>query len=315
MALTDTYLQPNSFPRVDSSPHWGERELLIDFVGGPYQVSGLNSEQAQQLSHHFDHVSCPPTGESGDAALIKVMQVDPSVFRPLPPPPRPLSMDLEADAKAVRFASESLCGMIELTGERAGYLWTNATHTRFRNSDFQNFLRVFVTYRLASSGGMLIHSAGVVNRGMAYLFPGRSGDGKSTFSRLSLDHDRAVLSDDMNALTWSNGRPYLEKVPFTGDLGRTPTKSGRYPLAAILGLKKSEHTSIAPMPRSQALALLLASAPYLNADSHRTDYLLDRFSALLEYCPVHTMLFNTRDNPWPVIEQECGSPRQESAQQ
>ena len=225
-SLTDTYLEDTvPFPDPASSSSWGDRDLLIDFVGGPYHVTGLNPAQARELSTYFEQLVPASRDRSPAVSTIRVMPVGPEIFRALPPPPRPLGMALESGPCTVRIASESMCGLIDLSGHQDGCLWTDARYANFRHSDFQNFLRVFVAYRLTAMGGMLLHSAGVVSDGRAYLFPGRSGDGKSTFSRLSLGHGKTVLSDDLNALTWHEGRPFLEKVPFTGDLGRSPSRS------------------------------------------------------------------------------------------
>jgi hypothetical protein len=51
-------------------------------------------------------------------------------------------------------------------------------------------------YALAGRKGACIHSSAVDLNGKGYLFPGRSGAGKSTISRSFISKNHTVLSDD-----------------------------------------------------------------------------------------------------------------------
>lgn len=309
MPITDTYLsQPDQFPEPSDCPPWGDHDLLIDFVGGPYHVTGLNREQAEQLQDRFADICLGRTTRFGDWVTIHARRAPATLYDVRRPVPIARSFDLDPTADRVRIAGENMCGLIELDNRIAGYLWTPAQDTRYEKSIFENYLRIFVTYRLLQAGGMLLHSAGIVSGGHAFLFPGRSGDGKSTLSRISLEHGRTVLSDDLNALTWHSGRPFLEKVPFSGDLGRTPAPSGRFPLRGIFALRKSGKTALHPLPKSRALSLLAASAPFLNADLYRLPELLNQLYKLTLAVPTHTIEFNLTDNPWTVLDHALSGP-------
>ncbi len=56
--------------------------------------------------------------------------------------------------------------------------------------------QLLLMYALAARRGACIHSCAADFNGKGYLFPGRSGAGKSTISRIFQSRDRAVLSDD-----------------------------------------------------------------------------------------------------------------------
>ena len=63
------------------------------------------------------------------------------------------------------------------------------------NSSIENFLRVLYSWLCIYKDALLIHSAGVIKGGKAFVFFGPSRSGKTTMARLSLDH--TVLSDDL----------------------------------------------------------------------------------------------------------------------
>ena len=79
---------------------------------------------------------------------------------------------------------------------------------------------------------------------------GRSGAGKSTSSRLALESGWEVLSDDMNALVRDQGDWRVEKLPFAGDLGQTPSRSRLYPIAGLHWLQQAADHAAGPMPAS-----------------------------------------------------------------
>jgi len=166
---------------------------------------------------------------------------------------------------------------------------------------FENFFRLLVAYRLNQIGGALLHSAGLVRDSRAYLFLGRSGAGKSTISRISQEAGVEVLSDDMNALVLEHGRATVEKLPFAGDLGQTGGRRGGVSLAGLYRLEQAETHAVEPFPKPEALALLLSCAPYLNADPHRTDRLMENLAALARNCDVKRLAFRRDAGFWDLI--------------
>ncbi|MFC1777595.1 hypothetical protein ACFL3I_09675 [Pseudomonadota bacterium] len=303
MAITETYLtNPEWFPGTGEGTHAGNNDLFIDFVGGPYHVKGLNERQVEQLGNHFDGVCSTSPKSTGEMVNIDVYEVPSSHFHLPDPPPMYREFDLDPRQSEFRVAGENMYALIDLSGNISGHLWTVKEEQCFHSNTFENFFRMLVTYRLQESGGCLLHSAGIVSRDEAYLFPGRSNDGKSTLSRLSLEEDRIVLSDDMNAITWLDGQPYVEKVPFTGDLKRSWTRSASYPLKALFAIRKSAKTSVEDLSPSKALTLLTACSPYLNADPHRMSQLLENHYQLTRKIPANILNFSLSGDIWEVIE-------------
>jgi hypothetical protein len=185
------------------------------------------------------------------------------------------------------------------TALRAG-LWTCEDEGELFAPVLENHLRAAYAYRLAATGGALIHSAGVVFEGRAFLLTGPSGAGKTTAASLCLAQGGSVLSDDLNALRaapaerGAAGAFQVEKLPFTGDLGETGTAGGRWPLAAVVRLRrlrKGEADAIRPLTPGAALAALLASAPIVNRDPYRREPLLATLEEVALTVPAYELTF------------------------
>lgn len=293
---------PDEFPHSFQEEPWGNECLEIDFVGGPYLVSGLNAVQAGQLRNHFED-SCTDGSAGGhDGVRIRLCKAHPSAFKEIVLTSWELTFDLDYHDEFLHVAGLHAAARITLKPGPGATIWTSRNgEPDFPANIFENIFRIIVTNRLHDSGGMLIHSACVIDDGCAVLFPGRSGDGKSTLSRLSLDTGRMVLSDDMNALTWNNGRPMVEKVPFAGDLGRTWARSSQYRLKAVFGISKTEDTTVCAMPLAKTVALMVASAPYLNTSRQRLPDLLAHIHRFAGAVPAGLLGFRPDQDCWPAI--------------
>jgi adenylylsulfate kinase-like enzyme len=130
---------------------------------------------------------------------------------------------------------------------------------------------------------------------------GLSGAGKSTVSRLALESGRLVLSDDLNAVVVDGGRPWVQQVPFTGDLGGSRTTRGRFPLGRVFRLRQAAAAALRPMSRAEAVALLYGCAPYVNADPLRRDQLLANLEACMAGVPAGELSFRRDGTFWPLL--------------
>src|SRR5205823_7896354 len=71
---------------------------------------------------------------------------------------------------------------------------------------------------LARGRGVEVHGCGVIDtNGVAYLFPGHSGAGKSTIARLWRDQGATILSDDRLILRLRDGRVWMYGTPWHGE--------------------------------------------------------------------------------------------------
>jgi hypothetical protein len=113
-------------------------------------------------------------------------------------------------------------------------------------------------HRLAREGAAEVHACGVVWRGRALLFCGRSGAGKSTTARLWKRHARGarLLSDDRVVLRPGRRGVRAHGTPWHGDGGFAAASSA--PLGALFFLKRGGESRLRPLLRAQAAARLFA---------------------------------------------------------
>jgi hypothetical protein len=80
-------------------------------------------------------------------------------------------------------------------------------------------LRIVHTLILAREGGILLHSAGAIRNGKAFLFSGVSGAGKTTISRLA-PPDVTLLTDEVSYVRRDDDGYRACGTPFAGELAR-----------------------------------------------------------------------------------------------
>lgn len=298
---------PDLFPVRHSGERWGGKRLLLDFAGGPYALHGLSARQRDGLARRYGEL-CRPEPLPGDTLEVQVFRAPESDFRELESKPwRDYPLELDPAPDAVRVASRRFVGRLDWRPELAAALWTPVEGPAAeRVGVFENFLRVLAAYRLAERGGVLLHSAGVVHRGRAYLFVGPSGAGKTTIARISRDAGKTVLSDDMNVIRAGAERgsgAVAESLPFAGDLGRLAGPAGSYPLAGLFRLEQAPAHAREPLEAAPALAALLANAPFLNSDPWRLDLVSENLTGLLARVPLETLAFRPDPGFWPLLSE------------
>lgn len=137
---------------------------------------------------------------------------------------------------------------------------------------------------LAQGRGMELHASGVIDDdGRGYLFVGPTGAGKTTLSRLWLEHGgraAVVISDDRVILRRQGSDLWMYGTPWHGDAELSAAR--RAPVAAVFLLDKAPRTSAAIIPRKEAAAALLASALvpfYTSGALKRTSHMVDEVVA------------------------------------
>lgn len=312
MSFGETFLvTPDLFPARSAGETWGPEAVELAIAGGPYLCSGLDSRQAAAARSHFGDFIREPTASAGPE--IRFYRVAPEEFRTFDLRGWEYSLDFDYQPTAVRLAGLGFMGRLDWRPELAGAVWTSeAEGGRFREI-FENFLRVLTAYRLLEIGGVMLHSAGVESDGRAWIFFGRSGAGKTTLSRKSLEAGRRVLSDDINAVRPMEGagddRPFVERMPFAGDLGRTGRPGEAFPLVALYRLEKgrrlgADGVEVRPLEPALAVAALAACAPFVNLDPHREENLARRIVGLIEEVPCRVLHSTLEGDVWARLERD-----------
>jgi hypothetical protein len=296
---------PDLFPARRAGATWGEEELTIALPGGPYRFSGLNPAQVEAVRARFGAHLQAAAGAAVETLVFRLAEEE---CREIDTRGWEYGLDLDPAPAAVRIAGLRLAGRLDWRPGLCGSLWTPDAGSESFAGIFENIFRVLTAYRLLELGGVLVHGAAVVSEGRSVLALGRSGAGKTTFSRLALAQGAEVLSDDLNALRRTTAGTVVEKLPFTGDLGDSASPAGPFPLSALLRLEKAPDDGLVPLGRAEAIGLLLACSPFVNVDPHRREALLANLAALLPAAgdpPAWALRFNLSGGYWPILKAQC----------
>ena len=121
-------------------------------------------------------------------------------------------------------------------------------------------LMMMFTYATAGLHTLLMHSSVIRYDGMASLFLGVSGTGKSTHSRLWLGNIEGcdLVNDDNPVLRVEDGAVYVYGSPWSG---KTPCyRNLRVPVRAIVRLDQAPRNEIKRIQGLQAYASVIAAA-------------------------------------------------------
>lgn len=295
---------PDLFPGRRSGEPWGDRVLALDLAGGPYLFSGLSPEQEEAVRRKFGPL-CRAVAD--EAVSTRVFRAPASDFLEIDVRGWEYTLDREHEPASVRLAGLRLMARLDWTPDwtpgLSGGLWTSEGAGEEWTSVFENYLRVLTAYRLLEEGGAVIHSAGITDGERAWLLLGPSGAGKTTASRLCLEHGASVLSDDLNAVRLGADGARLVRLPFTGDLGDRSGGPAFQPLRAVLRLVKGTEEGTRPLTPAAALAGLVAAAPFVNRDPWRRESLLAVLEPLARSVPAWELTFSLGGRVWDILRQ------------
>jgi hypothetical protein len=113
--------------------------------------------------------------------------------------------------------------------------------------------QILLMYILARRQGALLHAAGIDINGRGYIFPGKSGAGKSTITRqFAALGDKGLLSDDRIVARKIDDDFKAYGTPWPGDAGIACNKS--MPLAGIFFINHGSANGIKEITPQEALA-------------------------------------------------------------
>jgi hypothetical protein len=111
--------------------------------------------------------------------------------------------------------------------------------------------QILFMYCLSMRNGAIVHSAGVVFEGRGYIFPGRSGAGKSTISRKLIEKTGGLgLSDDRIIVRKKGDSFAIFGTPWPGEAGIAANKSA--PLSQIFFLAQSDENRVERITGAEA---------------------------------------------------------------
>ena len=171
----------------------------------------------------------------------------------------------------------------------------------FRQS-VENVLRWTMAELALERQGFVLHSAGLVRDGKAFLFFGPSGAGKSTVA--SLSPGLPLLSDDLVLLLKREGGWFAATTPFAGTLPQVEKHPGIFPVAGLFRLVQAPEDRLEALSRPLAVARLLAACPFVTAPRDRQGRLAPLLQDLTGQVPLFDLHFTKSGRFWSLLESE-----------
>jgi len=284
----------------------GATQLEMELPGASVLLSGLPPATVELFEEAFP-VRAQKSASSPETPHIRVYAADRDQFRP--------SSEIDwSDYLAIDYAEDAWLlggyrwmGRIRRGLDSAGEVWMDPSESGSALEDlWENFLRIFLARLFFENGGLLLHSACVVGATGAVLFPGQSGDGKSTLSELCRREGKHVLSDDCNAVfPGETDRWKVVGLPFGGDMRPRRVSDQSYDLRAILKLQKGGPQALESLSGSEAAAQLIRCSPFVNGDPCLSERLTSRVLTLLSGLKYGRLRFRREGHFWPIVEDFC----------
>lgn len=150
--------------------------------------------------------------------------------------------------------------------------------------------QMLLMYLLAPRGGLCLHAAGAVVASRGCVFPGKSGAGKSTVSRLLAGGEGTALLSDDRVIVRRRGDGFdLYGTPWAGEA--RVAVNGSHALEGLFFLRQSSRDAVLPLRRRDTLEKLLpvVSVPWY--DDRYRDNVLGICEELIEKVPARMLEF------------------------
>jgi hypothetical protein len=160
-------------------------------------------------------------------------------------------------------------------------------------------LRIVHTLILAPQGGFLLHGASAIRNGRAFLFSGVSGAGKTTMSSLA-PRDATLLTDEISYIRQQDMGYAACGTPFAGELARVGANTTA-PIAHLFFLAKGPENRIDPIPRGDALRMLLRNILFFADDPCLVEMVFRSAFEFLNRVPASRLTFYPDERVWELI--------------
>lgn len=165
--------------------------------------------------------------------------------------------------------------------------------------NLSNFLRIIYSLILLEESGFLIHASSLIKSRKGYLFPGKSGAGKTTITRIS--PDAILLTDEVSLVKQVDGEYKLFGTPFWGELAIsgenifTNVDTIYYP-------KKDKKNFLKDLSHIESLKMLLPNVLSYTNDEKFSEELLDICHDFISKTPAYELHFLPDPSFWRLID-------------
>ena len=229
--------------------------MTFDISGLTLRVDGLDAPLVRAFEERWR-----PFVAAADGAPWLVVDVGPADRALVTGRPMRGGLDAEWDAGRARFTIDE--GTIEVPEDGPAIARVATGDDAWRFWGLVNLLTAALAFRLPSRPAALVHAAGIVVDGRAFLLVGAEGTGKSTWARAARDGGARVVSDDTVLVDAAGGALTLLGSPVRAHEA-SPGGPGRWPVAAILLARHGAAPRLDPARRVDVEARMAAGLPYL----------------------------------------------------
>jgi len=284
---------------------FGPQALELEVAGIGARLEGLSSEQKSQLAARYGVFARRDASPAPDL-VVSVRHADRTEFLKLR-----VGGVSETYRLLTRFEGEDLlawsyewAALVRFDGHAATLAAASSDRAIFDRC-IENFLRVAFAHLALARGGVLMHAAGVVRNGRAYVFFGPSGSGKTTTTLMSAGD--LVLSDDLLMIVRDGAGFAATSVPFRGLVTPGATTNSRYPLAGLFRLVQDDRDFLEDLGRPQAVGQIVQSLPFVTDRAESAPRILDVVSEMAFATPVKKLHFRKDPGFWRIVENVGGS--------
>ena len=167
--------------------------------------------------------------------------------------------------------------------------------------DLGSFLKVWLAYFSLCQGGLLLHCAGVLADGEAYLFTGEGGSGKSTV--VALSPDKVALNDDLVVLRRDGPGWRAYGTPFWNQqAARRDGQTSDGPVVGVFGLVQDQRVFLEPVSAALGASELTANCPTVNIDPVKLPAVIGRCRELAEAVTMQRLHFCKNPSFWDLLQ-------------
>lgn len=182
------------------------------------------------------------------------------------------------------------CAFMETDAECKNITITSRGSTEQMRFGINNAMMLIYTMCTAGHDTLLIHSSVVENGGKAYMFLGKSGQGKSTHSDMWVKYiaGSTLINDDNPIIRIANdGTPTVYGSPWSGK--RPIYKNVQFPIGGFAAIEQEKENSIKLEGIPSAFGILLSSVSTMKFDKQIHMKVCATVSKILSRISVHTL--------------------------
>lgn len=267
--------------------------LMLNIGGISVLISAGNQEFMAQIKERYANFIT----RGRDPSLKIEVEISPSWNFKIKPTPTVVSPDARFDNSKGRWTIkwQGLSGEFDLRSGKGKFSCSPGP------SGLNSFLRFVYSLILPKEPGFLVHASNLIRNGKGYIFPGKSGAGKTTIAQLS--PDATLLSDDISLIKIVNGAPVAFGTPFWGALA----VGGENVSTTITGIYfpiKDKENYVQKLSPRQALERLLPNVVFFARDSEFSKQLFNLCYDLVSKVPAHELHFSPEPTFWRCIDAE-----------